>query len=317
MHERFVPAPITSRAAADAAEAGRICALALRAQIDLHAAATATEYAAFFPDPPIGPQVYSGIAVTNAFISPWSTSAELRLLNRAASWVFAIDLLIDHRATEQTEVDQLIAACLSAAGGTADPHEHPGARFLSALRNDLRTADAFPALEGLWLAELQRMLAAMAQEWRWKTAAAGASGATRPSLSDYLDNADNYGTVWINLTHWIHNGHRATLAHLDELLHISRVTQQIMRLRNDLGTYQRDVDWHDLNALMLADRPEVEQTIGHLSRSIQQPLAHLGATCPHNVQYLQRQADYITGFYAAGGEFWSYDAVTAEAHITG
>ncbi|MBO4207064.1 terpene synthase family protein [Micromonospora echinofusca] len=298
-----------------ATEQGRICALVARGQRDLQRCASG--HPDLFPADPFDATLFSSIAMAIAFGAPWCTEAQLRLTNRTVLWGFAVDWLVDRVATSAAEVDRLAEAALAVADGAAPPTDQPLARFLAELRDELATSPTYPARYVVWRAELARMLGAMAREWVWKTrtaatgtaatrtAATGAGDtAGRPSLDEYLDNADNLGATFVNVTHWIHTGDPTTAAHLDDLVTASTVVQQVLRLVNDLGTYERDLRWGDLNALLLvADRAEVRQRIDTLVDRARELLAPLTVSCPVQAAYLARQLGYSSGFYRTT-DFW-------------
>ncbi|MEH1013313.1 terpene synthase family protein [Micromonospora sp. CPCC 206060] len=286
-----------------ATEQGRICALVARGQRDLQRCAV--DHRDLFPADPFDATLFSSIAMAIAFGAPWCTEEQLRLTNRTVLWGFAVDWLVDRVATSAAEVDRLVDAALAVADGAAPPADQPLARFLAELRDELATAPTYPALRGVWRAELARMVSAMAREWVWKSTTAEKGGpAVVPTLDEYLDNADNLGATFVNVTHWIHTGDPTTAAHLDDLVAASGVVQQVLRLVNDLGTYERDLRWGDLNALMLvADRAEVRHRIDALVDRSRDLLAPLTVTCPVQAAYLARQLGYSSGFYRTT-DFW-------------
>ncbi|GAA4246433.1 terpene synthase family protein [Dactylosporangium darangshiense] len=281
------------------AEHGRICALAAAGQRDLQECAAAHQE--LFGAKPFDHTLFSAIAHATAFGAPWCTREQLRVVNRVSLWVFAADWLMDHEASSREEVTTIIADCFAVADGAAPRAASPLGWFLAEIRDELTTAPAFPARRSLWHDEARRMLAAMAQEWQWKSAiAAGASG---PTFDEYLDIADNTGLSFVNVTHWLFTGDRTCLERLDELTAAGREAQRVLRLVNDLATHGRDVVWGDLNALMLTDHADVSRRITTLTEQFQQLLRPLERTCPQQVVYLRRQIGFTGGFYQVT-DFW-------------
>ncbi|MEV0383643.1 terpene synthase family protein [Nonomuraea sp. NPDC050643] len=270
-----------------AADLGRTSALGVESARDLarHAAA----HPGLFPARPFDPGFFHSLGLAGAFGSPWATTRELRTVNRAALWVFAADLQIDHVATSRDEVAALVAGCLAVAGGQ-DP-DCPLTRFLSELRDDL---DGDPR----WRDQLRRMLTAMEREWAWRE-----SGAV-PGLDDYLANADSCGSSFVNLSHWLSTGDPWTLAHLDRVRAAGDEVQRYLRLLNDLSTYDREARWGDANALTLgADRTEVTGRMARHSRAAAELIAPLFTTAPRTALYLERQMGFNTGFYGIA-DYW-------------
>ncbi|MCM0677038.1 terpene synthase family protein [Micromonospora phytophila] len=281
-----------------AAEQGRICALAAKGQRDL--AELAAAYPELFPPRPFDPALFANVAMAIAFGAPWCDVAQLRITNRAVLWGFAVDWLVDHEAKSRDDIDRLTAACLAVADGADPADDDPLGRFLAELRDELAAVPAYAAHGGVWRDELRRVLDAMAREWDWKQAAE-----TRPpTLDEYLANAANLACTVVNVVHWIHSDDPATLAHLGPLVTASDEVQRILRLVNDLGTYERDLRWGDLNALLLVpDRAQVERRIAELVAHARELLDPLRESCPVQADYLARQIGFSSGFYRST-DFW-------------
>ncbi|MFI7215210.1 terpene synthase family protein [Micromonospora maritima] len=283
-----LPDPIAA-----AAEQGRICALAAHGQRGLRR--TAAAHPDLFPGEPFDATLFSSIASAMAFSAPWHTAAELAVTNRAVLWGFAVDWLVDHEATDRAEVDRISATCLAVLDG-ADADD-PLGRFLAELRDDVAAAPGYPALRGRWRATMERTLRAMAREWTWRRT-------TRPTLADYLDNADNLAATVVNVAHWIHTGSVRDTAELDRLIEVGDEVQRALRLVNDLGTHQRDAESGDLNALLLVDDPaEVERRFAEQVDHCRVLLAKLAGESPREAEFLSRQLGFTTGFYRHT-DFW-------------
>lgn len=279
---------------AAAAEQGRICALAARGQRELQRCAA--DHPDLFPPAPFDATLFSSVASAMAFSAPWCTVEELALTGRAVLWGFALDWQVDHLARSRSEIDRISATCLAVADGAAT--RDPLGRFLAELRDDLAATPAFDGLRGLWREEIVRTLDAMAREWEWKTAA------DLPALGDYLANADNLAATVVNVAHWIHTGSPQTHRDLPRLIAVSDEVQRALRLVNDLGTYQRDREWGDLNAIMLVgDRSEIERALAAQVEHCRELLSALAASCPREADYLSRQLGYTSGFYRVT-DFW-------------
>jgi len=285
-----------------AAEQGQICALAATGQRDLQKCAQ--RHPELFSGNPFDPALFGTVALAMAFSAPWCTPAQLRVATRAVLWGFAADWQIDYLAKSTDEIDGLVADCLSVADG-ADRIAHPLGRFLADIRDELGTVPAFRELRPIWRAELQRMLAGMAREWRWRAAKSGDEAAeSLPTLTEYLANADNLGASFVNVSHWIMTGTPATARRFAELTVASAEAQRALRLINDLATYERDVSWGDLNALLLVtDRAEVTREIDRHVDRCRELLRPLTDECPREAAYLTRQLGFASGFYQVT-DFW-------------
>jgi hypothetical protein len=285
-----------------AAENGRICALATHCQRDLQECADS--FPDLFPAKPFDATLFAAVSLANAFGSPRETAHRLRIANRTSLWIFAVDWLIDREATRREVVDEIVRSCLAVADGDRPAAQTPLTRFLAGLRDELASAPLFPPLKDLWRGELEAMLLSMAREWEWKQARQAADGTTSPTLDDYLSNADNFGSTFVNVSHWIFTGDELLVPHLDELRKASGEVQRVLRLLNDLATYERDVKWGDLNALMLGpSRDDVIAHIAAIRERCQALLGPLRAVRPEECAYLDRQIGYSTGFYGIS-DYW-------------
>ncbi|MGI5145097.1 terpene synthase family protein [Plantactinospora sp. CA-294935] len=287
-----------------AADHGRICALAVRLERDLHLVGSSHED--LFSGRPFDSGLFSSIAMSIAFTAPEYTAEQLRLTTRTLLWVFAADWQIDYLAQAADDVRKIAADCLAVADGAPPSDGHPLARMLAEIRDELAVAPAFATLRSAWRDELQRMFAAVAREWEWKSARAAAApdALAAPTLDEYLGNSDNLACSLVNVSLWIYAGDQDCLDHLADLMVASREVQRVLRLVNDLATYRRDLQWGDLNALMLVDDPaEVTDRLAALIEGCHEIIRPLETTCPRQARYLKRQIAFTSGFYQVS-DFW-------------
>ncbi|GIH93606.1 terpene synthase family protein [Planobispora siamensis] len=279
-----------------AAECGTICAGAGRSQRDMR------EWAKTYPDlfsaKPFDAALYSTLSLAMAFSGPWFTPDQLRMANKTSLWAFGLDWLVDYAATSRAEVEDIARRCLDVAAGAPPFPGDDLTRMLADVRDELAASPAFAALGPVWRDELRCMLEGMLAEWRWK-----ADGVT-PTLDEYLDNADNLGFSFAFTAHWIHVTGQDPVAGIGPLREAGRAVQRVIRLLNDLGTYERDVAWGDLNALLLgAGREEVERRVAELAAGARELLAPLRGAHPGLAAYMERQMDFCAGFYQVG-DYW-------------
>ncbi|GAA0351694.1 terpene synthase family protein [Actinoallomurus spadix] len=284
--------PDTSGTTLPAVAIGRVCAVAGRAQRE--AREWAARYEGLFGAKPFDATLFNTVCLCTAFSAPWLDAAELRMTNRVAVWSFGADWLIDYVATSRAEVRDVVARCLAVADGAPAPDGDDLARALAGIRDDLASSAAFPALRDVWREELHRFLTAMAVEWDWN-AARGDGPA--PAFADYLNNTDNLGFSFAFVSHWAATAEPPPAEDVPAILAASREAQRTMRLINDLGTYERDLSWGDLNALMLGvterDVREHLAVIGTRFRTLLEPLR---AAHPRLAAYMERQVDFCEGF---------------------
>ncbi|WP_038841926.1 terpene synthase family protein [Salinispora arenicola] len=291
----LVPTHHAGNGFAVASEQGRICALAARGQRDLRQCVRA--YPSLFPNPPVDDTMLSALALSTAFIAPWCSAEQLRVANRASLWVTAEDWQVDRVATSDDAVRSIVSACQAVADGAAPDVDCALGQLLAEIRDELATGAGFTEWQPVWREEVHRMLTADIREWEWR------HSARPPSFAEYLDNADNYGASFVNVSHWIVTGDAQTRSHLPELIAASREVQRILRLSNDLASYERDIRSGDLNALLLVDREEVSRQLRDGIRACRDHLHTLEVTCPREALYLAREAGFTTGFYH-GADYW-------------
>jgi hypothetical protein len=271
---------------------GRTCALAAECGRDLRRCAQM--YTGLFPAAAFGSEFYSGLTLTVAFSAPWATADRLKIANRAAMWVLAVDRLVDHTATTREQVNRLTRECLSVADGAVP--RSAVTRFLADLRDELATAKEFDDLQWLWRDQLARMLAGMARAWVWRDTRAA------PTLARYLDNADSRGSCFVDVSHWIYTADDWARAHLEDLRAVSRHVQRYLHLLGDVASYRRDVSWGDLNVLSLGvSRAEVTAAMAQLAREASGLIEPVRARSPRTAAYLGRQIGFNAGFHGISG----------------
>lgn len=275
---------------------GQICAVAGQGQRDLQD--YAQTYRELFPAGPFDPAFFSTVALANTYCAPWLGQSALRMANRASLWAFAVDRMIDHLATTRAQVDDIVRRCLATVDGEPVPAGDAMSAFLAELDQDLATATGYAGLQPVWRDELRRMLHAMAREWDWKSARTPDGTPALPSFVDYMENTENFGFSFVYASHLAFTTAMAPGPDLDALRIACRQVQRVMRLLNDLGTYERDLRWGDLNALMLGvSRSDVLEHIAVLTTQARQLLAPLLIRFPHEAGYLHRQMEFNRGFY--------------------
>ncbi|MFG1874106.1 terpene synthase family protein [Sphaerisporangium sp. NPDC049003] len=279
-----------------ATDSGTICAVAGRSQRDMQGWLAA--YPELFPARPFDAALSSTLSMAMAFSGPWFTAEQLRMANKVCLWAFALDWLVDYVATSTEEVEAIARRCLAVAGGAEPVPGDELTRFLADIRAELAAAPAFAVLGPVWRDELQRMLDAMSRERGWRS-----SGVT-PSLEEYLDNADNLGFSFAFASHLIHTGGPSDPDDLPGVREASWAVQRVIRLLNDLGTYERDLKWGDLNALLLGvTREEVDRNVSLLAERSRKLIGPLHESHPHIAGYLERQMDFCAGFYRLA-DYW-------------
>ncbi|GAA4531519.1 terpene synthase family protein [Nonomuraea ferruginea] len=276
----------------EAFELGRTCALAAECDRDLRRCAQM--YGGLFPGAAFGPEIYSALTLTSAFGAPWATAERLKVVNRAALWVLALDRLVDHTATTREQVNELIGDCLAVADGAAP--RAAVTRFLADLRDELATVQEFADLHWLWREQLGRTLAGMGKAWVWRDTAA------EVSLDLYIGNADSRGTCFVDLSHLIYAGDTWVRDHLEDLRPASEQVQRYLHLLGDLASYRRDLSWGGLNVLLLGvARADVNEAMTGLARDAGELIHGVRERSPRTATYLWRQIGFSAGYHNISG----------------
>jgi Terpene synthase family 2, C-terminal metal binding len=293
---------VDAAAALSAVESGRVSAVAGQAQRDLQECAA--RYPALFPANPFDPALFSTVTLANAFCGPWFSAPDLRVANHATLWAFALDWQVDYMAHSRAEVADIVRRCLAVADGAPPAADDPLAQLLADILSTLSGAPAYLALRPAWRLEFQRMVEAMAREWEWQASRAAGDTTALPTFEDYLGNADNICFSFVFLSHWVSTSGPPPIARADEVLAAGRKVQEVIRLLNDLGTYDRDVAWGDLNPMMLGvTRDNVTERIGALETEALALLRRLRAEQPELVVFLERYIGFNKGFYGLT-DYW-------------
>ncbi|MFI0484235.1 terpene synthase family protein [Actinomadura sp. 9N215] len=302
VRERPLPDGRTPRARdLDALNSGKICAVAGQAQRQMRA--WAADHPALYDAKAFDPALFSTLALASAFSGSGLTADGLRMANRVCLWCFGLDWLIDYAASSRAEVTRIVRRCATVADGgvpeQGTPAEEELTGFLADILGELSAQPAYPALRDVWRDELERVLDAMAREWDWTSRRA--ENRPGPTFEEYLANADNLGFSFVFASHWIASGGGGSVPAVREA---SWAVQRVIRLLNDLGTHDRDVQWGDLNGLLLdRTRAQVEERIGELTGEARVLLRHAAESAPEAAEYMERQMDFCAGFYGVT-DFW-------------
>lgn len=276
---------------------GTISAVAGQCQRQM--AGWAADHPGLYQAKAFDPALFSTLALASAFSGPWHTADELRMANRVCLWCFALDWLIDYHASSKAEVVQIVERCEAVAAGAPPVEGDELTAFLAEIRDELAAFPAWPELAGVWRDSLSRMLAAMALEWEHKSSTEG-----RPTFEEYLGNSDNLGFTFVFVSHWVATAPAGPVTGVAAVCAASQAVQRVIRLLNDLGTYERDLKWGDLNALLLdASRSDVERRIGEVTAEARELLAAARTHHPRLADYMERQMDFCAGFYGVT-DYW-------------
>ncbi|MEU6709707.1 terpene synthase family protein [Streptomyces wuyuanensis] len=258
-------------------------------------------HSTLFEDRPFDPALLSAISLCNAISTQGFPGRTREVANRTTLWAFGLDLAIDRAATTAQEVEEIVRQCRGVASGSPAASGNHLVAFLTEIQNEVAAAeDLMPS----WRNELDRMLSAQLREWHWNTARKSGNRSRQPSFDEYLDNADSLMLTFIALTTWMADPDLQTHQHLDGLISASRSVQRVVRLLNDLATYERELEWGDLNALMLGPtRTDIENRIITLTEEARSRLRPLIQSQLLPAVYLNRLMEFNIGYYRTT-DYW-------------
>ena len=234
-------------AAAGRREAGAICARAGRSQRDMRE--WAETYPGLFSAKPFDAALYSTLSLAMAFGGPWFDAEQLRMANKVSLWAFGLDWLVDYVATSPAEVEEIARRCLdvAAAPRRSPATTSPACSPTSATSSPPRPRSPSSGRSG-------------ATSWSACWAGCSRSGAGRPTRSRRPSRSISpTPTTSASPSSSPPTGSMsrapARSRTSTRVREAAWAVQRVIRLLNDLGTYERDVAWGDLNVLLLGVDP--------------------------------------------------------------
>jgi hypothetical protein len=281
----------------DAFISGRVSALAAESQRDLMA--FAEEFSGLFPPKPFDGSVFATLALANAFAAPDLRPDDLRSANRTSLWAFRLDWEMDTRTSSSRRAAEIATRCRAIGAGRDASDRDLLGQMLARIRDDMSRLPSFDLLGAVWRTELDRVLDAMTREVGWRL-----GDHALPTVDEYVNNADNLGSSFVHVSHWLSNLAAVQLDDVPAVLTATRAAQRIIRLVNDRATLRRDEHWGDLNALMLGLTARgLMQRIDRLTSDFELGLASLAPRQPRLALFLRRQVDFCRGFYGLT-DYW-------------
>jgi hypothetical protein len=277
-------------------EVGRIGAVAGQCQRDLQR--WVARYPDLFASGLFDPTTLSTVSLVHSVSLPGLPASVLRPVMQATLWAFALDRHFDEAAVTEREIRRIGSRCRAVAGGQAPGDGDALTVALADVRDAISEGLGHELLGAVWRREVSRVLAGMAREWRWR------QQAYRPTVDEYLANADNLAFCFIFATHAVGRAGPRTVPMADRLMGAGRAVQRVVRVLNDLGTHRRDLATGDLNVLELGEsRSAVRRRLRSLTEEARRRLAALPDDQAELAQYLDHHIDFNLGFYAVT-DYW-------------
>ncbi len=250
------------------------------------------------------------MAISAATIAPWRSVTQLRAVARMYVWTYALD---DHveAITSLPELDDLFTRCLDVVRTNQSDTSHPILTALSSCQQDLNAQPLYPKLAELWAAKFASDLQAVRYDWR-----VSRGEIDRTDFQDYLDHASSV-TLWMNhFPLWATSEDSALLDQLDPLATALDDLTIVVRLANDLATFDRESRTGDNNALMYpgVTQDQVRAELAHRANDATRRLSIMVDDGFAPAIELIRLLEWSTVFYSCGDfRGWGSDAALVSA----
>lgn len=234
------------------------------------------------------------LCLMHVFHAPWQSAGDLRLHNRMAAWLFALDNHAEGAAT-QAALDELVDRCRRVLDGR-EPEDAFG-RCLHDIRAELRASPLWPRLGSRWRDLLLETLAAMRAERLLRQRVD--DGGPAPTVAEYVANCDNAEVRIAYFTYWLSMGGTALLDHAGVLMPALWEAQVATRWANDFRSAQRETpESTALDFRLLGIAPDEALGLAHAAAGrCQRLLAPLVAASVPEALVLDRMARAVVGFY--------------------
>lgn len=236
------------------------------------------------------------LCLMHVFAAPWHTADQLRIHNRMAAWLFALDNAVES-APSLAEVDEITRRCRRVIDGVAPDPGDAFARCLRDVWTELRAAPLWPELADQWSDLFGRTLDAVRAERRGRCDLD--AGGPQPSIEDYIANCDNAEVRIAYFTYWIATGGDDLREHLDDLMPALWQAQVAIRWANDFRSAMRgDEESTVLNSFMLGVGPdEIQQHALRAADRCGELLEPLIAESVPEAVALDRMTRSVVAFY--------------------
>ncbi|HWM01033.1 MAG TPA: terpene synthase family protein [Actinophytocola sp.] len=234
------------------------------------------------------------VCLMHVFAAPWHTAEQLRLHNRMAAWLFALDNAVEGAAT-LADVEEIADRCRQVAAG-AEPAD-PFYRCLRDVLAELRAVPLWPTLADQWSNLFEATLDAVCTERRNRVAVD--AGGTPPSIEDYIANCDNAEVRIAYFTYWMATAGDDLPDHLDVLMPALWEAQVAVRWANDFRSVMRgDAEATVLNSAALGIGPdEIHRRALEAADRCGELLAPLIARSVPEAVALDRTTRSVVAFY--------------------
>ena len=221
---------------------------------------------------------------------PFATIRPIVTIARMNLWGFSIDDLFDEEIVPMAELQRRVARYREVlAGARVDPLGERDTLVLALqdIRDDLQTYALFGALRERWAEAVTGLLDGMVGEHVWRIEQQ--SGITpAPTYDTYL--AHSLRSIGVAVHAWtllIALDDHSALAHLEQLEQMAGSAALVIRMANDLQSYEREMTEGKINSITIRQRDEQAR-----GTSAAASLSYARAAAQHDIgEALQRLAE--------------------------
>lgn len=209
---------------------------------------------------PLYPIIRAGrlapVAVLTATVLPDMPVCWSLLVAKLILFIFAMDDLADERLLSYIDFLQASKAWdeIARYGRAAHPVEQDGnlSGMLNEIRIELSDCAMFPTLSALWVSRLNQLTHAMANEYEYGLRYQASGKDALPSLEKYIEGgAHSLGLPFWGTSLLILLSEPVILDHLYPINETLLQTGAAIRLYNDVRTFEKEVQEHNINALTI------------------------------------------------------------------
>ena len=196
------------------------------------------------------------LSLSIAAAEPFSSVEALVATARVSLWVFTLDDLFDEERVPQTELMRRAERYRSIVQNqpTASAADSL-ANALREIRDEMSTYPLFPTLGHEWAKALCGTIDGMTREYYWRLAYRKDGGASLPSYDEYVANGlysiGGPPHIWASI---ITAGDPTAAEHVEELRQMERISSTVIRLANDLQSYEKEITEEKFNSVLLISR---------------------------------------------------------------
>ncbi len=235
----------------------------------------------------LSPRLILPLTIVNSIQYPMAPVDAIAANVAFGMWVTAVDNVFDDTNTSSQEVRRTLEQIYEAVGGYISPHAAPIAQILATLMPRLRDSPVWNSWQPWWVAAFAEWAeGSMYEHWAGRRLADRAAEPP-PPMAEYLYFAQrSIGLKLLWATGLVLEANTDVLPYIPQFMRFAALCAPVLRLANDLATYQREMLGPAVNAVFIgvhdrqAEEPRLtredslSRTLADLRRELSNALAH-------------------------------------------